>query len=74
MATSPDKNDKNSSDLKYGEGQREQYGEGYGNRPEDVNEGADASTDGGWAGGDREKTAQTDEAPGGNPDKNKPKP
>ena len=29
MATIPKKNDKKSSDLKYGEGQREQYGEGY---------------------------------------------
>ena len=76
MATAPKKNDKKSSDLKYGEGQREQYGEGYRNRPEEVNEGADASTDGGWAGGERDekKRVKTDRAPGGNPDESKPSP
>jgi hypothetical protein len=76
MATSPEKNDKKSSHLKYGEGQREQYGEGHGNRPENVNEGADASTDGEWAGGDRneKKSAQTDRAPGGNRDKDRAAP
>ena len=74
MATLPKKNDQKSSHLKYGEGQREQYGEGFRDRPENLNEGADASTDAGWAGGDRDedKRASTDKAPGGEPGKPKP--
>lgn len=63
--TRPEESDKKSSDLNYGEGQREQYGEGYRNRPEDLSDGADKSTDHEWAGGDRDKQkAETDRPPG----------
>ncbi len=47
----PDK--KNEDHLKYGDGQREQYGEGADYRPEDKTKAADQSNDsGGFAGGD----------------------
>lgn len=74
MTTSAEKNDKKSSHLKYGEGQREQYGEGTGNRAENLNEGADASTDSGWAGGehDNQKAATTDRPPEAGKTKAKP--
>lgn len=65
-------NNKPASDrLKYGEGQREQYGEGYRNRPEDMTEGAQESADHGWAGGDHDeqKVAPTNRPP----EKGKPK-
>lgn len=38
--------------LPYGEGQREQYGEGYRYRPEDLSNSADESNSSDWAGGD----------------------
>lgn len=76
MATQPKQDQKKSSKLNYGEGQREQYGEGYSNRPEDVAEGAKSSTDKEWAGGDHDeqKTAPTDKTPGDVPAKKKPTP
>lgn len=43
MATSPDKNDKRSSHLKYAKTSANKLGEGNHNRPENVNVGADAS-------------------------------
>jgi hypothetical protein len=41
--------------LPYGEGQREQYGEGYKYRREDLSKPADESDSGDWAGGDHSK-------------------
>ena len=38
--------------LPYGQGQREQYGEGYKYRREDLSKSADESNSSGWAGGD----------------------
>lgn len=46
----PDK--KKSDDLKYGEGQREQYGEGQDYRPEDKSEGADTMDEAEFGGGE----------------------
>ena len=40
----------------YGQGPREQYGEGYSYRREELTEGADDSQDHGWAGGKNDKT------------------
>lgn len=45
-----------SEELDYGEGQREQYGEGYRYRREELSEGADKSTSHGWAGGGSDET------------------
>jgi hypothetical protein len=57
--------------LPYGEGPREQYGEGYKYRREDLSRGADESTSSDWAGGDHSE----DEAgiPETAPIKKKPK-
>ncbi len=76
MPTRSDKSGKASKHLGYGEGQREQYGEGHKYRPEDLTEGADDANDHEWAGGedDDRKVAATDKAPGGRPDKSVPKP
>jgi hypothetical protein len=53
--------------LRYGEGQREQYGEGRSYRKEDLSEGADKANDlGGFAGGKRPKKRLPDpQAPQG---------
>lgn len=40
--------------LKYGEGQREQYGEGSAYRPEDKTKAADKMNEHGFAGGERD--------------------
>ena len=48
-----------SDKLKYGEGQREQYGEGTAYRPEDKTKAAQ-QTDHGFAGGEREKKSVPD--------------
>jgi hypothetical protein len=57
--------DKKSDHLKYGEGQREQYGEGEDYRPEDKTEAVDDKDKGGFAGGGRpsEKGTSSREAP-----------
>ena len=44
---------KNHEHLPYGEGQREQYGEGQDYRPEDKTESVDKKDEGGFAGGGR---------------------
>jgi hypothetical protein len=44
---------KKSDHLKYGEGQREQYGEGTSYRPEDKTKAAQESTEHEFAGGER---------------------
>lgn len=44
---------KKSDRLKYGEGQREQYGEGMSYRPEEKTKAADRSNEHGFAGGER---------------------
>lgn len=54
-----------SEHLGYGEGQREQYGEGHGERPENLTEGADAMQDAGWAGGDGDDAKATVHRPAG---------
>ncbi len=47
---------KNDAHLSYGEGQREQYGEGHAYRKDDLSKGADKVNDlGGFAGGKRPK-------------------
>jgi hypothetical protein len=71
-----DKTGKKSKHLGYGQGQREQYGEGHGYRPSDLTEGADRSTDHDWAGGDDHdrKVAPSETASAGRPDKSVPKP
>lgn len=76
MTGSEPKNKKADNHLKYGEGQREAYGEGYANRPENVTEGAQDSADHDWAGGDHDEQEQapTDRAPGGRPEKHEKKP
>ncbi len=51
--------------LKYGEGQREQYGEGTSYRPEEKTKAADEINEHGFAGGEREDK--------GIPDTRKPK-
>jgi hypothetical protein len=44
---------KKNTHLKYGEGQREQYGEGTAYRPEDKTKAAQESDEHGFAGGER---------------------
>lgn len=44
---------KKNEHLPYGEGQREQYGEGQDYRPEDKTEAVDKKDKGGFAGGER---------------------
>jgi hypothetical protein len=46
---------KKSRHLKYGEGQREQFGEGMAYRPEEKTEAAQESKESGFAGGEREE-------------------
>jgi hypothetical protein len=48
----PESNPAPKEHLPYGQGQREQYGEGYKYRPEDLRKPADESNSSGWAGGD----------------------
>lgn len=56
--------EKKSKHLDYGEGQREQYGEGTSYRPEEKTKAADKSTEHGFAGGKRKGKSL--------PDPNKP--
>jgi hypothetical protein len=50
--TEPEANPAAKEHLPYGQGQREQYGEGYKYRPEDLTKPADKSNSSDWAGGD----------------------
>lgn len=45
--------------LPYGQGQREQYGEGYKYRREDLSKPADESNSSDWAGGDHSEDEQS---------------
>lgn len=68
----PTESKKARDTQKYGEGVREQYGEGYANRPENTTDGAQDANDHGWAGGDdADGKASTDQPPGD--EANKPK-
>jgi hypothetical protein len=51
---------KKNQPLKYGEGQREQYGEGTAYRPEEKTNAADEINDHGFAGGEREEKSIPD--------------
>jgi hypothetical protein len=54
--------DKKKDELDYGEGQREQYGEGSSYRPEEKTEAADEmGKSGGFAGGDHARDRQAGE-------------
>jgi hypothetical protein len=48
----PESDPKPNEHLPYGQGQREQYGEGYKYRREDLSKPADESNSSDWAGGD----------------------
>lgn len=60
---------KKSERLKYGEGQREEYGEGYGYSPEETSEAADKINQSGFAGGEHKSSDSP--AAGRKPDKTK---
>lgn len=70
MGRDTPKNDKSAEHLKYGEGQREQYGEGQAYRPEDAVEGTQETDEGGWAGGDHNERVPS--STGKNAEKGKP--